>query len=177
MKCLNEPIAREANSEDGCTVHFWVGRFKSQSLRTEQALLSCMAYVDLNPVRSAMAETPESSDHTSIKERIKPRFNTEVAKQVAITIHGLNSFNVELKPLLEFENSESEAIPFSFSDYLELVDYTGRIIKPIKRGAIAAHLPPILERLKLGKQRWKDLATQFEARYRTQFSRTTLTIR
>ena len=67
MKCLNEPIARQANREDQCTGHFWESRFKSQPLDTEEALLSCMAYVDINPVRAAMAETPEQSDHTSIR--------------------------------------------------------------------------------------------------------------
>jgi len=30
-----------------------------------------MAYVDLNPVHSAMASTPEASDHTSIKRRVE----------------------------------------------------------------------------------------------------------
>ena len=71
MKSLNESIARRANLEDNCTGHFWEGRFKSQALLDEQALLTCMAMLRLNPIRAQMAETPEDSDYTSIKQRIE----------------------------------------------------------------------------------------------------------
>ena len=170
MKCLNETIAKEANREDDSTGHFWESRFRSQALLTEEALLSCMAYVDLNPVRAKMAETPEASDHTSIKERLVPRFNLTEAIQAQTEQQFLNHFPVSLKPLLQFEgaikNEPQHGILFTLEDYLALVDYTGRMIRPGKRGHITEHTPPILQRLGLNSDEWLTEATQFETRYR-----------
>jgi REP element-mobilizing transposase RayT len=128
MRCLNEPIARMANSEDHCTGRFWEGRFKSQALLDERALLACMAYVDLNPIRAAMAKTPERSDFTSVQERIR---NPEGTALRAFEGHG----------------GDDAGIPFGLKEYLELVDWAGREIKHGKRGYIPAHKPPILTRL------------------------------
>ena len=60
IRMVNAKIATCANAEDGCKGRFWVGRFKSQALSGKKALLACMAYVDLNPVRAGVAQPPKT---------------------------------------------------------------------------------------------------------------------
>ena len=71
MGRLNEFIARAANKEDSVKGRFWESRFKCQNLLDDAAIAACMVYVDLNPIRAALAATPEESDFTSIQERIR----------------------------------------------------------------------------------------------------------
>jgi REP element-mobilizing transposase RayT len=154
MRSLNEPIARQANKEDKCTGHFWEGRFKSQALFDEGALLSCMAYVDLNPVRARVADTPEQSDFTSIQLRIKA------------AIKG-----TQPQSLLAFTGNEHQhkanqhkkvGISFRLKNYLTLVDETGRILREDKHGAISAKAESILARLHISDESWLKLTTDFE---------------
>ena len=49
----------------------WEGRFTSQVLLDENTVLACMAYVDLNPIRTKMETTLETSKHTCIQQRIR----------------------------------------------------------------------------------------------------------
>ncbi len=71
MRALSEPIARLANKQDDCTGRFWEGRFKAQRIVDEAGLLACAMYVDLNPIRAAMAQSPDEAVHTSAYDRIK----------------------------------------------------------------------------------------------------------
>lgn len=148
MRCLNEGLAREANKEDQCKGRFWEGRFKSQALLDEAALLACMAYVDLNPIRAGLAETPEASDFTSIQTRIQAWAK---ANNTAIPVTKAASDPV--LRLVPFRGPERQTmpdgLPCGLQDYLDLVDWTGRAIRSDKRGAIPGHLPPILTRLNI----------------------------
>jgi hypothetical protein len=177
MRCLNQPIARQANQEDNCTGKFWESRFTSQALKTEEALLSCMAYVDLNPIRAGIATRPETSGYTSIRERIQPAFNLQQAIKSQRQAGDLLEFKAPLKPLLQFEagmvNQSRQGIFFAFRDYLELVDWTGRIIRNDKRGFIDIALPPILRRLQLSAKQWHLNTTRFEAIHASRFNRIT----
>ncbi|AGH42474.1 transposase [Paraglaciecola psychrophila] len=152
MRNLNEYIARRANKEDECTGRFWEGRFKSQALLDEAALLSCMAYVDLNPIRTKIAKTPETSKHTSIKKRL------ESIKQ-----------NTPTHSLMPFVGNERQHMPkgiaFSLKDYCELVDITGKIIRHDKAGHIDHQAQPILQRLGISDEQWLTLTTEFEKHF------------
>jgi len=145
MRCINERIARSANREDRCTGRFWEGRFKLQALLDETAVLTCMVYVDLNPIRADLTKLPECSTHTSIKARIENRAG-------------------HLMPLLQNCGNHREApnpgeisrVPLQISqeDYLYLVDWSGRIVRNDKRGFIPAGAPPILSRLNRCGESW-----------------------
>ena len=175
MKLLNEPIARQANKEDNCSGHFWQARFRSDALLTEEALLTCMAYVDLNPIRAAMAKTPEESDHTSIQERIKPTFDISQALHNNEDVSTSYFARFTLKSLASFDGNiksgKQNGIPFGFNDYLLLVDTTGRIQRDDKRGFIPATFEPILQRLNIPFDDWIDNTQNFEKNYQSRFSR------
>ncbi|MFS1424093.1 transposase [Shewanella sp. 10N.286.48.B5] len=153
MRSLCEPIARMANKEDNCTGRFWEGRFKSQALLDEAAVLACMAYVDLNPIRAKMATTPESSDYTSIQRRINSAMKGEQPAE-----------------LLPFVGNERLDMPnglmFSVKDYIVLVEDTGRIIRDDKRGAISASSQDILNRLNIPAENWLKITTEFGALFK-----------
>jgi len=155
MRVINEGIARQSNKEDSCTGRFWEGRFSSQALLDEKALLTCMAYVDLNPIRAKMAKTPEQSAHTSVKKRI----------QKAKTTTQANHPNQQAKQLMPFVGNprldQPMGLTFRLTDYLELLDWTGRIVRDDKRGAIPANTPAILDRLDIPTEVCADCSGVF----------------
>lgn len=135
MRCLNESIARQSNKEDNCTGRFWEGRFKCQALLDETALLTCMMYVDLNPVRAGIANSPEKSHFTSIKERI-----------------SAYSKKVPSQQLLPFEDEQDKhknqcVIKFSFKDYITLLRWACTSIHNKKPSNIPHSTQEILNKL------------------------------
>lgn len=152
MRELNEYIARQANKEDQCTGRFWEGRFKSQALLDEAAVLSCMVYVDLNPVRAKIEKTPETSKHTSIFQRVKAAQKRKQPRS--------------LMPFTEhFRQGQPKGITFALKDYCELVDCTGRCIREDKAGYITQEQSPILEKLGLTDEQWLTLTQEFEKQF------------
>ncbi|GHF91141.1 hypothetical protein GCM10017161_18650 [Thalassotalea marina] len=148
IRLLNETIARQANREDNCKGRFWEGRFSSQALLDEKALAACMAYVDLNPVRAKVAKTPETSDFTSIKQRIKAALTGRQPKQLKPFV-GNPRRNMPL------------GLPFVLTEYIELVELTGRCMREDKKGHISQNQPTLLTRLNISAQNWAILTQQF----------------
>jgi hypothetical protein len=153
MRDLNEYIARVANKEDACTGRFWEGRFKSQALLDESAVLACMAYVDLNPLRAKMEKTSETSQHTSIKKRAQAVKNQEPQPNTLMPFVGNPRHDMP------------KGIAYHLKDYFELVDATGRVIRDDKAGHIDAAHSPILTRLGLNSEQWLTLTTEFEKHF------------
>ncbi|WP_111979584.1 transposase [Algibacillus agarilyticus] len=205
MRYLNEFISRQANREDNCTGHFWEGRFKSQALLDQTAILACMAYVDLNPIRANMADTPETSDFTSIQERIgvanhliEPQVNNArtdndkaanensdndstnnnkavyensdndkmVNKQTIVS----SLDNIKPASLLPFAGNSHISnnpthIPYELINYLQLVDWTARQLKPNKRGKMNDNTPEILKRLNITVDNWLEYSSHIEDQF------------
>lgn len=114
MRCLNESIARRANEEDECTGRFWEGRFRCQPLLDEPALVACMAYVDLNPLRAGASSSAENAAFTSMRKRLE---GTEVPA-------GLAPFSDQVP-----KGSRRTTVPMTFDEYRALLRWTARRAK------------------------------------------------
>ncbi|MCF6324629.1 MAG: hypothetical protein L3J89_09950 [Gammaproteobacteria bacterium] len=58
-------------------------------------------------------------------------------------------------------------LAFKLTDYLKLVDWSGRIIRAGKRGSLDRQCSPILERLNIEPDHWDYLINHFESRFKS----------
>jgi REP element-mobilizing transposase RayT len=113
MRCINYSIACRANKEDQCKGHFWEGRFKSIALLDESAVLACMVYVDLNPVRARIARHFAEGEYTSIKRRLEQKESD-----------SLELMPMHLYPRLESSPIQSSVISINMKQYQHLLRET-----------------------------------------------------
>jgi hypothetical protein len=173
MQALCEHIALRANREDGSSGHFWEYRFRAKHLKSASAILVCGMYVDLNQIRAGEALTPEESTHTSAYDRIearKARAAGEMSDDMLadewlceLTLdERAEAYTGAARSKTPWRASDKGLLPIGLDDFLALLDCTGRIVREGKRGAIPAHLAPILDRLGINQGLWTDLVTKFD---------------
>ena len=160
MRTINEAIARLANQEDDCTGRFWEGRFKSQALLDEKALLACMAYVDLNPFRAKLASSLECSDYTSIQRRL----DKDKSSLPTSTLQGkleLFSFNQNGSAKVD---DKTRCLPFNFSDYLSLLEWT---MAKIRKSPNSITKNNLLKKQSFDDDIWLYSVQIFESQFKT----------
>ena len=168
MKCLKEPLARQANREDGCHGTFWESRYKSIAILDEQSLLATCAYIDLNPVAAGKASLPERSNFTSIRTRVdhcrkQGRLgDLQVARQGSIAATWACRGIEDGLWLCPIENSADAVLPekaglldgLSLGVYLQLIDWTSRLRRDGK-ARVGAEVREILDRLGTNAESWR----------------------
>ena len=192
MRLLSQNIAQRANQDDGDVGKFWQARYRAVRLLDETAMLACAAYVDLNPIRAAMAETIEDSDYTSAQKRAGDLRSRGSADGIRVSGKAGQEDNPRLAPggsrgrrsarhLTPVDLKERTAkpgpdvhkggcrcsnkgfLPISTVQYLELLDWTARQVVQGKTGATPKHVPPLMQRLGLSEETWCSLVKDFRS--------------
>jgi hypothetical protein len=181
MRLLCQHVGQRANRETGETGKFWESRFRAVRLLDDSAILSAVAYVDLNPIRAGLAKTIEESDFTSAKQRLESLLAKSVtadssASSIARVTKPASDSDASLAPVQIDELrdalgacpsnggarcSDKGFLHMSESEYLTLLDWTARRIVPGKSGSTPESLPPLLERVGLKTKSWLNLVQGF----------------
>jgi hypothetical protein len=165
MRLLCQNIGTRANQEDKQVGKFFQGRFRAVRILDEETLLACAVYVDLNPIRAAMAETIELSEYTSAQRRVQTlqQLNSATARHSGKFDSYLAPLTIDEKnhPVGACVNNTGERcsdkgfLSMSIGDYLELLDASARQVREDKTGYTPSEMPPIFTRLNLDPDFWK----------------------
>ena len=134
----------------------------------DEALLRICVYIDLNPVAAKVAKTPETSDFTSIKQRVdhvEAKGKTaELAAAEGGSVAGSRASagleeSLWLCPIEDRRGLDSVRVGmlqgFPLGSYVKLVEFTGRLFRQGK-ASISAELAGIFERLGMSDETWHD---------------------
>ncbi len=170
MRLLCQNIAMRANREDEENGKFFQSRYKAVRLLDDAAVLACAAYVDLNPMRAAIAQTLEASDYTSAQRRLQAQQAVTVDRKSCTGPDRMLS-PVEIDELRDalgaqpsksgYRCSDKGFLAMSRVDYLELLDWTARQAVLGKSSSTPKHIPPLLAHLSLDADAWGELVHRF----------------
>jgi len=92
MKGLKQRFTQWFNGHHGRRGTMWEGRFKSVLVQDGYAARVMAAYIDLNPIRAAMVESPEDYKWSSYGEAMKPQKNQRARAGIRRVL-GMNQNN------------------------------------------------------------------------------------
>jgi hypothetical protein len=153
---LKEPISRLCNHEDDAAGHFWAERFGCTRLGDDASLLVCSLYVNLNPARAGLAQSIETSEHTSVHARLVDRRSGDAGRPASgffAAVHvdgdGYAGAADGRRP------SDKGYLGVTFDEYLELLDEQLRRVLAERAGVVLNSAPPVLERLGISREAWE----------------------
>lgn len=110
MKMACQYIATRCNKEDGCSGKFFAERFKMVALLDEAAVIACMAYVDLNPIRAGIAGNLEEYETVSIRERLETLDGSKIVpEQWLVRLPRRQEFNEQTNAYVIDQPSRDDA--------------------------------------------------------------------
>lgn len=174
MQNLNQPIALEANQEEGMqSCSFWDKRYYSQGIYSQHQKLKCMIYVALNTVHAGIDSKPEQAPYSGLFERINHQLtDSQTLYELGMPdfkTNRLDQYNLPvdaLQPFIDNQSSDDDrGIEFSFYDYCELVDATARIKREDKSHYLDPKAQSIFQRLNMDSRYWLDEINYFEPKY------------
>lgn len=118
MRNVHSAFARFYNKSYQRHGKFWADRFKSTLLENTKAMLDCMLYVELNPVRAGLVERPEEWEGSSLLLREA----------------GLDGWLMPLSDI--FEKTKKQAL----MEYRCLVYYRGGVPNKTGQAAISQRI-------------------------------------
>ena len=152
---------------------FWEARYKSIAVLDEEALLATCAYIDLNPVAAGIAELPERSKHTSIKQRVAhaakqgrladlkaARVGSVAGSQAAKGLEQ-DHWLIPIEDRRQLPGRANQKVrpgmvgSMSLGSYLLLVEYTGRLFR-FGKANINAGVRDVFDRLGTSVEFWND---------------------
>ena len=88
MQATGRRYVRAFNARHGRTGTLWEGRYKSCLVDSERYLLTCLRYIELNPVRAAMVQWPWEHRWSSVHVHLGLRPNSRITPHAAYLALG-----------------------------------------------------------------------------------------
>ena len=114
-----------------------------------RSALTCMAYVDLNPIRAGIAKTLPESQHTGIKNRLESLSPNQL-DQAMTAIAG---------------NVKNRTMVIKLKDYIELVEWTGQAIVYPNKAKLPPNLCATLNHMNLKQVNWLGQVKDYGSHY------------